>query len=145
MCWLTTAKQVHSPHLQGENRQLRYQITSRRPPPVSPAVSPRLPSGSFCIPQTGAPVSARARRLYLSTSVCVCSARRGCHPCDVSSTHVSTKHAGSPPPPPPLFFCSQRARMAVHALPHLDVCTVKPPLHRRSTGRGCCRGRHRRV
>ena len=41
--------------------------TSRRPPPVSP----RPPSGSFRTPQTGAHVSARARRLYSCTSVCV--------------------------------------------------------------------------
>jgi len=71
--------------------------TSRRPPPVSP----RPPSGSFHTPQTGAPVSARARRLYSCTSVCVCSARRGCHPCDAISlscnrhleaTHTTNRH-----------------------------------------------------
>jgi len=53
---------------------------SRRPPPVSPAVSPRPPSGSFRTPQTDAPVSARAKRLCSCTSVCVCSARRGGYP-----------------------------------------------------------------
>jgi len=54
-------------------------ISTRRPPPVSPAVSPRPPSGSYRIPQTGAPECARARRLYSCTSVCVGSAGRGCY------------------------------------------------------------------
>jgi len=47
-------------------------VTETETPPVSPAVSPRPPSGSFRIPQMGAPVSARARRLCIRAPACVC-------------------------------------------------------------------------
>jgi len=57
-------------------------------PPVSPPVSLWPPSGSFRIPQTGAPESARARRLCSCTRVCVCPARRGCYPVTVSRESI---------------------------------------------------------
>jgi len=63
-----------------------YMYTSRRPPPVSP----RPPSCSFRDPAVGrASERTGETPVLVHQRACVCSARRGCHPCGSISIYLS--------------------------------------------------------